>query len=659
MKKRLIIIFLGILMLWGVLVVRASFLQLIPYDRLESLKAKQFQTNITLQSRRGAILDRNGRDLAVSSSAYSLYADPKILENPKSLSKKLAKELSIPFEPLYVKLKDSQKRFYWIARQLDKDQYEKIKDWNIRGLAFVEEFKRVYPNDSILSQTLGFVGSEGQGLEGLELELDNLLKGSKKNILMRRDARGRPLLADGLIFTENPDGTEVKLTIDMDLQYNLESELVATVKEFDADSAVGIILDAQTSEILATTTVPTFDANKAARTSAEVRRNRVVTDAFEPGSTMKTLVLATALKNKVATPQKKYFCENGFFKVGDRIIREADAHHAFKFLSVSEILAFSSNIGTTKIAMDLGPEKLRQGLESFGIGSRLGLDMPGEARGILQDLPWKPHLLGNISFGHGVSVTPLQLANAYAVIANGGYLKTPHIIKSIKDSETGEITNKEPQKVPVKVLSTEVANQMRTMLFGVTQGDGTGVNARVPGYTVAGKTGTAQKVDPHGKGYLKGAYISSFAGFIPAMDPRFVIYVAVDNPKKAFYGSQVAAPLFSRVASYAVRKTGVVPNLLVEEKKEKSKKQMALLRKASKEVAKSAVIKNKELLVENQEDQNTVPDLSNLTLRDVIRRVRGKNIQLKISGKGTVSEIIPSAGEPLPTDRKIKVILEQ
>ncbi|MEN0059769.1 MAG: penicillin-binding protein 2, partial [Bdellovibrio sp.] len=335
----------------------------------------------------------------------------------------------------------------------------------------------------------------------------------------------RPLINDGLLFLENPEGSELRLTVDSELQYRLESELENTVKTFEADHAVGVILDARTSAVLALASSPTFDVNKPAKVAPEFRRNKIVTDAFEPGSTMKTLVIAAALNRGLIKPNTKFYCEKGVFRIGDRVIREAESKEKFEDLTVAEILAVSSNVGTTKIAFKMGPEALRQGLLDFGFGQKTGVEFPGEAKGSVLPLPWRQHLLSNISFGHGISATPLQIANAYAAIANGGVLNTPYIVQSIRDSETGEVVET-PVKPLRRVLSSEQAAQMRAMLLGVTTQGGTATNARVEGFMVGGKTGTAQKVNPHGRGYLKGAYISSFAGFIPANDPRFVIYVA-------------------------------------------------------------------------------------------------------------------------------------
>lgn len=653
MKSRIIAVFAGVMVLWGALILRAAYLQFLPNEKLQSLQNRQFQTVVTLQARRGAIIDRNGRDLAMSGTAYSLYADPKLLEKRKPLAKALAKELGVTAESVYGKIKDGNKRFVWIQRLMDEDKANRIKSWNIRGLSFVEEWRRVYPNETLLAHTLGFLGSEGQGLEGLEKSFESDLKGNAKKVSVRRDARGRPLIADGLLFTENPDGNEIKLTVDSDIQYNLENELAQAVQAHEADSAVGVILDAETSAIVAMASVPTFDVNKAMKTAADVRRDKVATDAFEPGSTLKTFVIASALRQGLVAPNTKFFCENGSFRIGDKVIHEAETHESFGNLSVSQILAVSSNIGTTKIAFKMGADSLRQGLLDFGFGSKLGIDLPGEARGAVQALPWRPHLLSNISFGHGIAVTPLQMANAYAAIANGGVLNTPFIVSSIRDSETGQV--REMQRKPIRrVLTPEQASQMRLMLSGVISDGGTGKNARVPGFLVAGKTGTAQKVNPNGRGYMKGAYISSFAGFLPANNPKFVIYVALDHPRKGFYGAAVAAPIFSRVASYVVRKEGLAPVLLTE-KNILPEKRKAIKMDGEKSRGLATVAEGD--IVSTSLELGVVPDVTTMTLREVLRRFNGKDISVKFRGQGVVTGVEPPVGAPLPENKEITVIL--
>ncbi|MGZ3796793.1 MAG: penicillin-binding transpeptidase domain-containing protein, partial [Pseudobdellovibrionaceae bacterium] len=382
-------------------------------------------------------------------------------------------------------------------------------------------------------------------------------------------------------------------------------------------------------------------------------RDKVATDAFEPGSTLKTFVIASALRQNIVAPNTKFFCEYGSFKVGDKIIHEAEANESFGNITVSEILAVSSNIGTTKIAFKMGADVLRQGLLDFGFGTKLGLDLPGEARGSVQPLPWRSHLLSNISFGQGIAVTPLQIANAYAAVANGGVLKTPYIVQSLRDSETGEI--KEIHQKPIRrVLSSEQASQMKIMLSGTTAPGGTGKNARVNGFIVAGKTGTAQKVNPAGGGYLKGAYISSFAGFIPANDPKFVIYIAVDRPRKAFYGAQVAAPIFSRVASYAVRKEGLAP-VHLSENTQISEKRKSLRLDSEKSRGLVGVVEGD--IVSTSLDLGLVPDVTAMTLREVLRRFNGKEVSVKFRGQGVVTEVEPPVGSPLPENKEITVIL--
>lgn len=652
MKKRIILTFAIVSVLWMTLMARALVVQVFPNEKLNNLKQRQFETFVRLEGRRGAIMDRNGRELALSAPAYSLFADPKLIRNKRGVATKLARELGASSDSIYSKIKDGSKRFIWIQRRISKEAADEIKSWNIKGLAFVEEWKRVYPNENLLSSTLGFVGQEGQGLEGLELQFEELLHGNTQKMNVRRDARGRPLVSEGLIFAENPDGHELKLTVDAEIQYTLENELVEAVKKFDADSAVGVVLDANTSAIRAMASVPVFDANHALKANPQIRRSRAVTDSFEPGSTLKTFLVAAALKNNVLKPNSKYFCENGSYKVADRIVREADAKHKWGWLTVSEILAFSSNIGTTKIAFQLGPEKLREALLDFGFSQKSGVEIPGEAKGIVQPLPWNEHLLSNISFGHGMSASPLQMANAYAAIANGGWLNKPYIVESVRNSESGELTEYEPEKVR-RVLTAEQAANMRLMLSSVTAEGGTGILAKVNGFLVGGKTGTAQKANPKARGYLPGAYVSSFAGFIPVSDPKFVIYIAVDQPRKQYYGAQVAAPIFAKVASYAARKEGLAATLV-------SEASMPKMNKAAKIQSPNAVAPR--TLQEISKTGATqvlaaVPSLKGLTLREALQHLGGKDIRLRVYGQGRVSETFPGAGSTLTEGEEISIFL--
>lgn len=644
MKSRIIVIFLGFVLLWTALIVRASFLQVVPNPRLEVLKKKQFETTITLASRRGAIVDRGGRDLALSMSTYSLYADPKIIKNRVQVARKLSKVLGVSSKVIYKKIANPKRRFVWIERFLEPDVADQVRDLNERGLRMVKEFKRVYPNERLLAPLLGFVGGEGQGLEGIELKYNDSLGANKKRVSMRRDARGRPLVIDGMMFAENPDGAEIRLTIDSEIQFLLEKELHKAIVDLDAAAAYGVILDAQTSEVIAMVSAPSFDANRGASVPAEYRRNKAVTDSFEPGSTMKTFLVAAGLRENVIAPNTRYDTENGQFKIGNRIIRESDTKHKWPSLSVSEILAFSSNIGTSKIALDLGPKVLRNTLLDFGFGEPSGVDLPGEAKGTILPLPWRPHLLANVSFGHAMTATPLQIANAYAAIANGGVLKKPYVVSSIRDVETGEEKQFQPTEIR-RVLSDTHAAQLRLMLGAATARGSTGVKAQVEGFVVGGKTGTAQKVDPNGRGYIPGGYISSFAGMIPLSDPKFVIFIAVDHPKKkyTYYGSDVAAPIFSKVASYAVRKAGLSPVRL-------SERNLTDMGAHKKKAIPKRTIFEKALA-------SQVPSWEGLSLREILSHARSAQIELRISGSGSKVEIVPPPGEDLPENRQVEIIL--
>ena len=432
------------------------------------------------------------------------------------------------------------------------------------------------------------------------------------------------------------------------------------MKKYEADGAYAVVLDAKTSAIRSIVSLPQYDLNNPQKFNSNSRRNKSVTDTYEPGSTLKAFILADALEKKIYTPDSKIFCENGVFKIGKRTIREAEKAHAQGLITVSEVLAYSSNIGTSKIALKLGAEEVLQGLKKFGFGARTNIDVPGEAKGIMINLPWSDHLLANISFGQGITVTPLQMANAYAALANGGYLNTPHIIESITDLETNEV-DKLKNRPSLKVVSDEVAAQMKEMLVGVTTGKGTGLAARVPGYVVGGKTGTAQKINPLGHGYLLNGYIGSFAGFIPAHDPQYVIYVAIDHPKKnGYYGSIVAAPVFSSIASYAIRKDGVSPAAILAENA--AAPDSIEVTNENNQAAKDEKLRtfSHQQLGSLSSVLTSAPELKMLSLREAIQKTADKEIKLKVIGSsGRVYRTKPEAGVAFGPDREMTLFLKE
>jgi cell division protein FtsI (penicillin-binding protein 3) len=638
MKSRIILLFLFLLGFWVLLLLRSIQIQVFPHDRLAALQKRQYNSTIELFPKRGLIRDRNGVELAVSIPAYGVFADPKIIENKKAFAIAVSKVLRISPANVLRKIKDSNKRFVWLGRKIGREKIDRLGKLKLTGLGTIEEPERVYPNGGVLSQVLGFVGQDGQGLEGLELQFDQSLRGKIKKVRVERDARGRPLVMDGRLFLDRPQGADLDLTIDHEIQYHLERELYRGLVENEADSAYGVVLDAKTSGIVAMASVPNFDLNRPDEVLPEFRRNRPVTDAFEPGSVVKSFIVAGALQSGLVKANTRFNCENGKFKIGKRVIREADRHHIYQDLSVTEILAKSSNIGVAKIALQMGPEKVQKVLTDFGLGAKTNIDLPGESRGVMQKLPWAEHLTANISFGHGVMATPLQIAAAYAAIANEGVLRRPSILKS----QQGQVVR--------QVISPEVASMLRLMLMTAASPSGTGAAAMVAGFPVAGKTATAQKAD--GKnGYSKNEYISSFAGFVPANDPKYVVYVVVDNPRKKYYGSEVAAPIFSRVGSLAVRNAGLVPTVL-------SKRD--LIPKTDKaQVAHHKSIKNIQAMasVLLAEDANLMPDFRGLTVREVMDRIRGTRLDVRIDGQGVVTNTSPAPGETLPANGIAKISL--
>jgi cell division protein FtsI (penicillin-binding protein 3) len=650
-KSRMILVLFFITGLWAAMILRGGYLQLLPNEQFEKIKSKQFNRMIKLSSRRGDILDRDGKELAVSVTAYSLFADPKIINDPYATAKKLSRHFRTSFKSIYKKIKNKKKRFVWLRRRMDQKDYDLIKSWKIRGLGFKEEYKRIYPGKSLAAPVLGFVGKEQQGLGGLEKKFEKTLSGAGQKIAVQRDARGRALVEDGRIFTSPPEGSDIYLTLDKDLQYWVENQLKMAVQENGAEAAWAVVLKPQNSEILAMATYPSFDSNQALSVSSQRRRNKTIHDVYETGSVLKAISVGGALDRGIVQPNTTINTENGVFRIGKRKIKEADKNHYFKELTVSEIIAYSSNVGTSKIALMMQDKALYETLLDFGFGDPSGVGLPGEAKGILHEPPWRDHLTANISFGHGVAVTALQVANAYAAIANGGELNRPFIIKEIRDVEKGEIIQT-PKKTIRRVLSQKNANLMKLMLSSVVAEGGSGYMARIYGYPIAGKTGTAQKVNPDGRGYLPGHYISSFSGFVPANDPQYVIYVAVDSPKKrGYYASTVAAPIFRNIAEYALRRDNTKPVYMSDQNLVKQKQTL------NEEVGPEKVLRLSMAQIPDQlEPMTTVPQLKGLTLKEVFKEINGYDVNLRIRGKGQVVSTRPNAGQALKRD--LEVILQ-
>jgi cell division protein FtsI (penicillin-binding protein 3) len=406
----------------------------------------------------------------------------------------------------------------------------------------------------LAGQVLGFTGIDGQGLEGIERQLDAVLRGEVDALDVERDARGRRIAVDGRWRPLPRVGAQIELTIDAGLQHVAERELANAVQEFEADAGIALVMAPDTGEILAMANVPLLDPNAPTETAVAARKNRIVTDFYEPGSTFKVFLAAAALDHGVVRPEDKIFCENGNYPIGRRVIHDSHPHGT---LSFAQVVHQSSNIGCAKVAERLGTERYAAAIDRFGFGRPTNIELPGESGGMVRPASrWGRIHLATTAFGQGIAVTPLQLTRAFAAIANGGLLLRPHIIRRVRD-ENGTALRAAAPEVEHRVLSESTARTMTGILIGAVE-HGTGKNARMEGYAVAGKTGTAQKVDANGR-YSKRGRMSSFIGYVPAERPRLVILVTLDTPRKATYGGVVAAPTFRRIAAYGLARLGVRP----------------------------------------------------------------------------------------------------
>jgi cell division protein FtsI (penicillin-binding protein 3) len=527
---------------------RAFQLQVFNRDQLFKLAERQYKKNIPLVPKRGTIYTRGYEELAVTVEVDSIYAEPDSIDTPKLAAKRLAPLLSLSRKELEDNL-SSSKSFIWLARKVTPSTIERVKSLNIRGIGFVKENRRFYPNGELASHAVGFSGIDGAGLGGIELAHDAQIKGKTELVRAERDALGKRTLPRDLGFEDSLTGNSVVLTIDKTIQYTAEKELAVAIRKSGAKGGTAIVMDPKSGEVLAMANYPQFNPNDLSSTSQAALKNRAIVDTYEPGSTFKVFLLAAALEEGVVKPGDKFNCEKGSMELAGKVIHDTHKHGT---LTVSEITKFSSNIGSAKIAAKLGKERFYDYITSFGFGSPTGIELKGEGSGILRSMKtWSNLELANISFGQGVSVTPIQLTSAFSAIANGGYLMKPYLVKDILDRDGKVIKSNQPQIVK-KVISGDTASKITEMLRDVVNEGGTGTEAALIGYDVAGKTGTAQKVSG-GRGYTENKHIASFIGFVPAESPELVVLVAIDEPEGIQYGGIVAAPAFRAIAETSLR----------------------------------------------------------------------------------------------------------
>ena len=554
MRARIISIFLLLLLSLGGVAGKLFFLQIQQRDRLSERATKQYERRLPIVSRRGTIYDRGGRELAVSLRVASVFAQPAAIENPEGTAKALAPILGQPATHL-LSLLTSDKLFVWLERQVEPAQSEAIKDLNLKGIGLYPESRRYYPRQELAAHVLGMVGLDDRGLEGLEHQYDDLLGGQPEYITAQQDALGR------IIFRHEEEGGrplifDLTLTIDEVLQYTAERELQRAVERSQAKTGTAIVMDPWTGEILALANQPTFDPNNYKRGGSFAKRNRAVTDYFEPGSVFKVILAAGALEEGVVRPSDRFHGENGAIEVGGVTIRD---HEKYGWLTVQEILAHSSNVGAIKIGQKLGKSLYYHYISGFGFGSLTGLDLPGETPGFIRrPKGWSGLSLSVLSLGQEISVTPVQIATAFSAVANGGILVRPHIVRDLRAQDGSVARHVEPVMIR-RVISQQTAQSLLTILRIAVE-EGTGKEAALEQYSVAGKTGTAQKVDPVTGRYSHQRVVASFVGAVPAESPRLVILVTIDEPEILRWGGSVAAPTFREIARDALQYLRVPPS---------------------------------------------------------------------------------------------------
>ncbi|HEY4485745.1 MAG TPA: penicillin-binding transpeptidase domain-containing protein, partial [Nitrospiria bacterium] len=493
---------------------------------------------------------------AANVDVASVYAVPALIGNRAEAAAGLARVLDVGAEGIRRKL-ESEKGFVWIDRKVNPSVAERIRGLGIDGVDLLNESQRFYPKRFLLGHLLGFAGLDNRGLEGLELTYDKVLRGEKGWLVLERDALGRAVFPKGQSYFAPSRGKDIILTIDEGIQHIVETELDAVMGRTRAIGASVIVMDPRTGEILALAVRPDFNPNRISGQDPDQWRNRTVTDAYEPGSTIKIVTAAAALNEGVAKTDEVIYCEEGRMKVAGGIVRD---HEKEGYLTFPQVIQRSSNIGTIKIAMRVGERSLYQYLRAFGFGEKSGIDIGGESAGTLRDPSgWSRRSLASISIGQEIAATPVQVVTAAAAVANGGWLVRPHLVSEIRNAD-GSVVKRFMPEVRRQAVSKETARQMMEILEGTVSKGGTGEQAAIAGYRVAGKTGTAQKIDPVTRRYSMQDSVSSFVGIVPADDPRIVVLVVIDQPEGFSWGSMVAAPVFREIAPPILRHLGVAPH---------------------------------------------------------------------------------------------------
>ncbi|MGA2316918.1 MAG: penicillin-binding transpeptidase domain-containing protein [Thermodesulfobacteriota bacterium] len=628
------IIFLSCLLFFCfVLILGRMFqLQVLKKEQLYKLAAQQQNVQIPLVPKRGTVYDTKGNELAVSIEVDSVYADARKVVDVEKTANELASILQIDRKELKQRLKN-HRPFEWVQRKISSKEAERIKALQLPGLSFLKENRRFYPNSKLAAHLIGFVGLDSKGLEGVEFQYDALLNGENHVWTAARDALGREIAMGNVPFEKEDHYRNIVLTIDKPIQHITETELDRGVEKWGAKGGMAIAMDPLTGKILAMASYPTFNPNQFIQYRSKSWRNEAVSDVFEPGSLFKVFLAAAALEEQAVRPSDSFFCENGSYTVYDRTIHDHSKHG---WLTFQQIIKFSSNIGASKVGEKMGRERFYRYISAFGFGEKTRINLPGEGKGIVHHPRyWPPVALDTISFGQGISVTGIQLVTALSAIANGGFLMKPYVVEKIMD-EKGEVVQSFQPEIVRKIISEETAKKVTALLKATTEKGGTGEGAVPAGYEVAGKTGTAQKVDSLLGGYSEDRYTSGFMGFAPAEEPKLVLLVVIDEPQGNNYGGVVAAPIFKAIMEKALPYLNVIPKgtMIVKNELDSAPKKGALEPQPLIDGVK--VGKGAGMVV--------MPDLTGLSMRNALSRMEGRGLIIRVSGNGKVVEQTPRPG---------------
>jgi len=615
---------------------RLAWLQVVKRAELAQLAERQYSRTVVLHAQRGPILDRQGTPLATSTPTESLFVQPRSVGDPVRVTARLAPIIGLPPAEVHAVL-TSSRSFVWLRRRLPPAVAAGVRALREPGLGFLPEPLRLYPNRELAAHVVGFEGVEG-GLEGIERAFEGELAGTPGKAIVGRDALGREVAAPHMLEPPQP-GLGVMLTLDRAIQYMTERELDAAYRRTGARSAMAVVLDPRTGEVLALAIRPTFNPNTFLDVPSRDRwRDRAVTDPFEPGSTFKVILAAAALEEGVVRPEDRIYGENGSVTIAKTTIHD---WKKYGWLTFSEVLQNSSNVGSIKVGLALGRERYYRYMSAFGFGAATGVGLPGESRGLLRAPGrWSLLSLPTMSIGQEVSVTALQMVAAFGAIANGGTLMQPRIVRATFDAAGQEVRRFEPRPVR-QVISPETARTLTRILVRVVE-SGTGHNAAIPGYEVAGKTGTAQKLDPATRRYSRSPGVLSFVGWAPADEPRFVMLVTLDEPKNEIWGSEAAAPIFSAIGRGILRYLEVPPRDALP---------VQIVTGPSPEAPAAAVTAPVRLVsTDGTVDTNgrrVMPDLTGRTLRSALAALAPLRLAVEIQGQGRVVRQAPRPGEPL------------